>query len=95
MDLDQVRKQINEIVFDVMRMDKNKLKDENYFYEDLLGEVMQFSPRDLLVLFVHIEERLQIQIPEADILNGCFNSLDRIHSTVCRIVQEKRIKELV
>lgn len=55
MDLDQVREQINEILFDVMGMDKIKL-NENYFYEDLLGEAMQFSPRDLLVLFVHIEE---------------------------------------
>ncbi|AIQ73399.1 MULTISPECIES: hypothetical protein [Paenibacillus] len=94
MDLDQVREQINEILFDVMGMDKIKL-NENYFYEDLLGEAMQFSPRDLLVLFVHIEEKLKIQIPETDILNGCFNSLDRINNTVCRILQEKRIRELV
>ncbi|MEK5236036.1 peptide maturation system acyl carrier-related protein [Paenibacillus sp. FSL L8-0470] len=94
MDLDQVREQMNEILFGVMGMDKNKL-NENYFYEDLLGGTMQFSPRDLLVLFVHIEETLKIQIPETDILNGCFHSLDRIYHTVCRIIQEKRIKELV
>jgi hypothetical protein len=31
MDLDQVREQMNEILFGVMGMDKNKL-NENYFY---------------------------------------------------------------
>ncbi len=56
--------------------------ENNLMEEHLLGHIIQLSPRDLLYIFVDVEEEFHIQIPEYEISEGNFNTFSGIVKTI-------------
>lgn len=59
---------------------------DNVFDKELTGSNMQLKARDLLRLYFEVEKEFKINIPEHDIMDGHFNSINNIAGIVSRIL---------
>lgn len=83
MSKEEIMYNLEDIFFNVMHMDKNHLTGQ-YMDKDLFGYAINFAPRDLLFLFFEIEKRFNIIIPNDDILNNEFNTINNIANIIYR-----------
>lgn len=56
--------------------------DENSREKELLGDVFRLEARDMIYLFFDIEKEFGITIPEEDIVNGKFATLNSISGII-------------
>lgn len=82
-DKDDISRQLNSIFFETFHVDPHKLTT-NYWNDHLMGQQIGLAPRDLLYLYVEIEKRFNIVIPQEDIVNGHFQSLSQIEQIIRR-----------
>ncbi len=72
-----IENRLNSIIynkFEISNISTNiQLRNEN-----LLGDILNFTPSYLLILFFEIEKEFNISIPEEEIVDGNFNSFINI-----------------
>jgi peptide maturation system acyl carrier-related protein len=72
---------LNNLFFELFQVDAVKLV-ANYWNEDLMGTQIGLAPRDMLYLYLEIEQKFGISIPEEDIVQGHFRSLQGIEEVI-------------
>lgn len=76
---------IKEQIVDLINTVKGlNLKEEDYD-EHLFSSKIDLSPRDLVYVFLKIEELFKIQIPEENIINEDFITINKITEIVSSV----------
>ncbi|MFZ5986131.1 MAG: peptide maturation system acyl carrier-related protein [Bacillota bacterium] len=75
--LDDIKSKLIRIFRDRYNIDLSS-GDEGSFSKELMGKEIRLLPRDLLYLFFDVEREFGIQIPEGEIINGNFRSINSI-----------------
>ena len=68
---------LNNIFFELFNIDLEEVEN-NYLDEELLGENIGFYPRNLLYLYFEIEKKFNIIIPQENVADGKFNTINNI-----------------
>lgn len=68
---------VKDIFFKVFNIDLEKFEG-NYLDEELLGKKIGFVPRHLLYLYFEIEKKFNISIPQENVVDEKFNTLNNI-----------------
>jgi len=55
---------------------------------ELMGMELGLGPRDLLYIFFDVEKEFSITVPEEDIADGRFKTLNGIAAVVCRQLEK-------
>jgi len=88
----KIEDQLKTILHNLFEIDPEFINDD-MFNQPLLGSMFKFQARNLLYLLIEIEKRFNISIPEEDIVNGKFNTLNSIADVIlCQIEKSDIIK---
>ncbi|MCX7745303.1 MAG: peptide maturation system acyl carrier-related protein [Clostridia bacterium] len=68
---------LKSIFFNRFEMNLSKCSQED-FDRALLGSFFNLAPRDLIYLFFDIEKEFNINIPQDEIVEGRFNTINNI-----------------
>jgi len=83
---------LNEIKQSIINIIEKRLSvnikafGKDVFDEDLTGSKIQLKARELLWLHFEVEKEFKINIPEHDIIDGYFNSINNIAGIVSRVL---------
>ncbi|MCX7749033.1 MAG: peptide maturation system acyl carrier-related protein [Clostridia bacterium] len=86
---EDIRLKIKDILSERFHIDMNQHKEEDDDKE-LLGDAWGFEPRHLLYLFFDVEKNFGIAIPEKDIAEGKFNTINNIAAVIVKQIAQNK-----
>lgn len=75
---------LQEIFAERFALDLNNYTEQD-FERSLLSKTFRLSGRDLVYLFYDVEKVFKIEIPEKDILQGNFSSINQITNIIQKV----------
>jgi acyl carrier protein len=82
-DRDMVKEKVLNLFEERFQVNTKHYK-EGFCDEELLGKYMRLNGRDLVYLFFDVEKNFDITIPQEDLINGSFNTLNHIIDIICK-----------
>ncbi len=89
MDTTAIKERLSNIFSNRLGMDIDD-KSFSKWTEPLLGKEINLNPRDLLYLYIDIEEEFNISIPTEDVACGNFSSLNSIVNIIYEQLEYKK-----
>lgn len=87
----KIENKLRAILNNLSEIEVDFLK-EDIFDQQLLGPTFNFRARNLLYLFFEVEREFSVSIPEEDIANGKFSTLNNIVDIILRQTEKSDLK---
>lgn len=88
--LDNMKVKLMGIFKKRLNMDFDKLGKDS-FSQNLLGEEIRLSARDLLYIYFDVKNEFDINIPQEDIAQGKFSTFDGIFESILSQMKQKEM----
>lgn len=88
--LDNMKVKLMGIFKKRFNMDFDKLGKDS-FSQNLLGEEIRLSARDLLYIYFDVKNEFDINIPQEDIAQGKFSTFDGIFESILSQMKQKEM----
>ncbi|TQQ84040.1 peptide maturation system acyl carrier-related protein [Peptacetobacter hominis] len=87
---DSLEKELNFIM--INRSNINFLENPNLKSQNFFSKEINLPPRELVLILIDIQNKLNVTIPEADIINKKFNTFNNILSILERSFDYEKIR---